>query len=162
MAHILMYATCGVLNGIIVSVCVSWVSPTWGRQLPWIRARFALSAITHIVSVPCLPRERAFTRPYKRTWVRACVREHACVNYATRIEPRGASCIRRTCTHDRRRHLVWLPSPIINARHMPRSLIRWFYTPVCPVCLWWHVTAVKAASTSSLGRSIPQTEGVAA
>lgn len=78
----------------------------------------------------------------------ACV--PACVNHATRIEPCGTSCVRRTCTHDRRRHLVWLPSPIINARHMPRSLIRWFYTPVCPVCLWWHVTAVKATSTSSL------------
>lgn len=83
---------------------------------------------------------------------------HACVNHATRIEPCGASYVRRTYMHDRRRHLVWLLSPIINARHMPRSLIRWFYTPVCPVCLWWHVTAVKAAS-SFLGRSISQIEG---
>jgi len=70
----------------------------------------------------------------------------------------GVSYVRRTCMHDRRRHLVRPPSPIINARHMPRSLIRRFYTPVCPVCLWWHVTAVKAAPAAGVPfeRSIPR------
>lgn len=150
----------GVSNGISDSV-VSWVSPTWGRHCVNPRD---LRFLQLCILFPRLPRGRAFTRRHERACVRACVGMcvRACVNHATRIEPCRASCVRRTCTHDRRRHLVWLPSPIINARHMPRSLIRRFYTPVCPVCLWWHVTAVKAASTSCLERSVPQAEGVAA
>lgn len=81
--------------------------------------------------------------------LRALVRERR-----THIEPCGVSYIRQTSMHDRRRHLVRLPSPIINARHMPRSLIRRFYMPVCPVCLWWHVTAVKAAPALGFPSSI--------
>lgn len=85
----------------------------------------------------------------------SCGDVHACKRA---LKAYAGPYIRRTCTHDRRRHLVWLPSSIINARHMPRSLIRRFYTLVCPVCLWWHVTAVKAALLAPFGRSISQTE----
>jgi len=65
----------GVSNGISVGIVFCRFLLCEGRQLLWTRARFALSAITHIVSVPCLPRERAF----KRAWVRVC-RVHACVH----------------------------------------------------------------------------------